>query len=275
VITSLLLATTLAAAPPPRLGAEVTINRETQGPVVSVLGTVNVAAEVHGDVVALGGDVVLGAGGRVDGDVVAIGGSVTGEGGASKRIVSFPALDSLPSGRLARIDSARAAWGVRLTRVGGWMVVATALLLVWPRQARRGGEQLRIMPLRTLAVGALSLAVWLVLVLLALGLSGSRLGVVLLLSGVAVLLAGKLLGLLAVAWLAGVGLREALPQGWRGEIPRTGLGMLTLAAVGLLPLVGPVVWLAANVAGIGAMVATVVAPRLVTLTLTARRPASA
>jgi hypothetical protein len=275
VIPFLLLAATLAAAPAPRLGAEVAITQATRGPVVAVLGSVDVEADVHGDVIALGGDIVLGGAARVEGDVVALGGTVTGEGGASGRIVSMSALDPLPASRQAQTGSAQAAWGVRLMRVGGWIVAATVLLLAWPRLARRGGEQLRLLPLRTLVVGALSLAVWLVLVLLALALFTSRLGVVLLAAGVAMLLAGKLLGLLAVAWLAGAWLRTSLPSSWRGEIPRTGIGMFALAAVGLLPVVGPVVWLAANVAGIGAMVAAVVAPRLVTLALTARGPASA
>jgi hypothetical protein len=270
VIPALLLAATLAAAPAPQLGADVVIKTPTLGPVVGVLGSVRVETEVSGDVIALGGDVVLAESARVEGDVVALGGSVAGSGSATGRIVSMAALDAIAFAAVPGVDSARAAWGIRLLRVGGWMVLVTVVLLALPRQVRRGGEQLRTMPIRTLAVGALSLGVWLVLVLLALALSVSRLGIILLLAGVAVLVAAKVLGLLAVAWVLGLRLRGALPVAWRSEIARTGVGMFVLAAAGLLPVLGSAVWLAANVAGVGAMVAALVAPRLVTIALVSR-----
>ncbi len=275
MIPFLLLAVTLAAAPAPRLGADVTITQPTHGPVVGVLGSVRVDTEIAGDVIALGGDVVLGAGARIDGDVVAIGGAVTGAGTATGRVVSMASLDALAIPPAGGSGPARAAWAMRLLRVGGWTVLATVLLLVWPRQVRRGGEHLRTMPVRTLAAGTLSLGVWLVVVLLALAMSASRLGLVLLLAGVAVFLTAKVLGLLAVAWLLGLALRSRLPVAYRGEIPRTGLGMLVLAVAGLLPVVGPIAWLVANVAGVGAMVAALVAPRLMTLVLVSRGSASA
>jgi hypothetical protein len=275
VIPALLLAATLAVAPAPRLGADVNITQATRGPVVGVLASVHVQADVDGDVIALGGDVVVDAPARVDGDVVAMGGRVSGAGVATGRTVSMATLDAVAFPPLNGSGSVRAAWGMRLVRVGGWMVLATVLLLLWPRQARRGGEHLRTRPLRTLVVGVLSLGVWLVLVLMALALAASRAGIVLLLAGVVVLLTAKLLGLLAVAWLLGVWLRASLPAAWRGEIPRTGLGMALLAVAGMLPLLGPALWLAANVAGVGAMVAAVAAPRLLTLALTTNGPASA
>lgn len=267
---ALLLAATLAAAPAPQIGADVVITTPTRGPVVAVLGSVRVEAEVSGDVIALGGNVLLDESARVDGDVVALGGSVAGAGAATGRVVSMAALGAIAFAAAPGVDSARAAWGMRLLRVGGWMVLVTVVLLAVPRQVRRGGEQLRTMPIRTLAVGALSLGVWLVLVLLALALSASRVGIILLLAGVAVLIAAKVLGLLAVAWVLGLWLRGALPVAWRSEIARTGVGMFVLAAAGVLPLLGSAVWLAANVAGVGSMVAALVAPRLVTLALVSR-----
>ncbi len=275
MISTLLLAVTLAAAPAPRLGADVSITQPTRGPVVGVLGSVLVEADVSGDVIALGGDVLLGASARVDGDVVALGGTVSGTGAATGRVVSLATIEAVALPPLGGTGSARSAWGMRLVRVGGWTVLATVLLLVWPRQVRRGGEHLRTRPIRTFVVGSLSLGVWLVIVLLALMLAASRAGIVLLLAGVVVLVAAKLLGLLAVAWLVGIWLRLALPVAWRGEIPRTGVGMFALAAAGLVPLLGSAVWLAANVAGVGAIVASVVAPRLLTLALTTHGPASA
>jgi hypothetical protein len=275
VISALLLATTLAAAPAPRLGAEVRVTEPTRGPVVSVLGSLHVDAAVEGDAIALGGDVTLGPSARVSGDAVAVGGAVLGSGLAAGRVVSVASLDAAAFQWVGGGRPARVAWGMRALRVGGWMVVAALLLLAFPRQVRRGGEHLRTMPVRTVLAGVLSLAVWLVVVLLTLALAASRLGIAFLLAGVAVFLVAKVLGLLAVAWVLGWRLREILPLSWRGEITRTGAGMFALAAVGLLPVAGPVVWLFANVAGVGAIVAALVVPRLAAVALPLRGPASA
>ena len=275
MIPSLLLAVTLAAAPAPRLGADVTISQPTRGPVVSVLGSLRVEAEVAGDVIALGGDITLGPGGRVEGDAVAVGGRVEGPGTTTGRSVSVASLDGTAFPPLGDAASFRVAWGMRALRVGGWMMIAAVLLLAFPRQVRRGGEYLRTMPVRTMVVGGLSLAVWLIVVLLTLALMASRLGVAVLLGGVVLLLIAKVLGLLAVAWLLGWGLRGALPLAWRGEIARTGIAMFVLAAIGVLPLLGPLVWLVANVAGVGAMVAALVITRLAAVALPLRGSASA
>jgi hypothetical protein len=274
VISALLLAATLAAAPAPRLGAHVTITEPTLGPVVSVLGSLQVEAEVSGDVIALGGDITLGHGVRVSGDAVAVGGAVQGAGSVAGRAVSIGSLDAAAFPPVGGAASARVAWGMRALRVGGWLIVAALLLLAFPRQVRRGGEHLRLMPVRTFLAGGLALVVWLIVVLLALALAVSRLGVALLLVGVLAFLVAKVLGLLAVAWLLGWGLRQALPVAWRGEIARTGAGMFVLAGIGLLPLLGPLVWLAANVAGVGAMVAVLVVPRLAAAALPLRGSAS-
>jgi hypothetical protein len=274
VISALLLAATLAAAPVPRLGADVTITQPTLGPVVSVLGSLQVEAEVSGDVIALGGDITLGRGARVSGDAVAVGGAVQGVGSIAGRAVSIASLDAAAFPPAGAAAPARVAWGMRALRVGGWLIVAALLLLAFPRQVRRGGERLRLMPFRTFLAGGLSLAVWLIVVLLTLALAVSRLGVAFLLVGVLIFLIAKVLGLLAVAWLLGWGLRQVLPVAWRGEIARTGAGMFVLAVIGLLPLLGPLVWLAANIAGVGAMVAVLVVPRLAAATLPLRGPAS-
>jgi len=271
---ALLLAATLAAAPAPRLGVDVEVRTPTKGPVIGILGSVRVEADVAGDVIALGGDVVLGPGVRVEGDAIAVGGAVGGTGTATGRAVSAASLDAAAFPPLGGAASPRIAWGMRALRVGGWMVVAALLLVAFPRQVRRGGEHVHTMPVRTLLVGGLSLAVWMVVALLTLALSASRLGVAILLAGVVLLLVAKVLGLLSVAWLLGLLLRQALPTALRSELARTGVAMFALAAIGLLPVLGSLVWLAANVAGVGAMVAVLVVPRLAAATAPLRGPAS-
>jgi hypothetical protein len=262
VIAALLLASTLAAAPTPRLGADVTISTPTRGPVVAVLGSLHVDAEVDGDAIALGGSVTIGPAGRVRGDVVAVGGAVRSSGTVAGRAVSVSSLETAAFSLPGTGPPARVAWGMRALRVGGWMVLAALLFLVLPLQVRRGAEHLRAMPLRTVIVGALALLVWMLVVLLALALAASRLGIAALLAGVVVFLAAKVLGLVAVAWVLGRALRQTMPEAWRGELPRTGVAMFLLAGAGMVPVAGPVLWLLANVAGVGAIVSALVAPRL-------------
>jgi len=241
---------------------------------VAVLGSLRVDAEIDGDAVALGGSVVIGPAGRVHGDAVAVGGTIRSAGTVTGRAVSVSSLDAAAFSLPGAGQPGRVAWGMRALRVGGWMVLAALLFLVFPVQVRRGAEHLRAMPLRTVIVGALALFVWMLVVLLALALAASRLGIAALLAGVAVFLAAKVLGLVAVAWVLGRALRQAVPVGWRGELPRTGVAMFLLAGVGMLPVAGPVFWLLANVAGVGAIVSALVAPRLAATLQPLRGPAA-
>jgi hypothetical protein len=261
-LTALLLAAALAAAPAPRIGADVDVARPTRGPVVAVLADVVVSAEVEGDVVALGGDVRLAPGARVRGDAVALGGSVAGEGTVAGRAVSLGTLGLLAGGRESR-SGGRAAWGYGLLRVGAWATFGTLLLLGAPRWVRGTGErvvrQLWVAPL----VGVLAILVWFVTVVLALALTATPLGVGCLLAAVALLLLAKVLGVVGVAWVVGRALTPALPLGWRSEVPRTGVALLLTTAVSAVPVLGGAVWLAVNVVGVGAVVGALVQRRSV------------
>jgi hypothetical protein len=248
VTAALLLASALVAAPSPRPGVDVRIGEPTVGTVVAVAGTVRVASTVQGDVVALLGDVELMPGAQVHGDVVALGGRVSGPGQADGRVVAFTALRE-PS----RTPGDRAGLGLALMRAGGWVVLVTLLALAAPLAVRRAADGAS-RPARAVVVGALSLAVWLALMVLALAAATTPLGVVGVLAGVALLLAVKVLGMAGLAWLAGRAAARLLPAPLRGEVPRTGLAMLALAVLALLPVVGELLWVTAGVVGIGAVV---------------------
>jgi hypothetical protein len=264
VVTPLLLALALAGAPAPHLGADLTVSRPTQGPVVSALGSVRVSSEVEGSVIALAGDVELAPQARVHGDVIALGGEVFGSGKVDGRLVSLVPLGLLPA-RAASRPSGTLDWALRCLKLGGWLIAGWLVLVVLPRRVRLAAEDLRDRPWRALAVGAVSVGVWLAAVILALGLAPSSLGVLLLALGVLVLLLAKLFGVLAVAWLGGRALRRVLPLALRGEVPRTGAALLVLALLGSLPVLGGPLWLLANVAGIGAAVSALLVPSRLTL----------
>ncbi len=253
---ALLLVAALAAAPAPRPGADITIDRPTRGPVVSVAGTIHVISLVEGDVVALGGDVELGPDCKVDGDVVAVGGAITGPGRVSGRVVSLASLSGVAGGR----GSTAARWGLALVRVGGWMLLATVVVLVGPRAVRHAAGELARLPWRVSLVGVGALLVWTVVMAAVMLLAGGPLGVVLVLGGVAAFLLAKVVGVAVMAWLGGRWLARALPPALRGEVPRTGIAMGLLAMIGFVPALGAPLWVVANLVGIGAAITTVVAP---------------
>jgi hypothetical protein len=252
-VTALLLAAALAAAPVPRVGAALVIERPTQGPVVAVLGDITVSSEVVGDVVAVGGDVELAPGAVVHGDVVALGGSAFGAGRATGRVVGLGSLGFGTRGYASRAAGS-VAWGMGLLRVGLWVILGSLLLLLAPRAVRGAGEQVVRQLWQTPVVGVLGLIVWLVTVVLALGVTATPLGAGTLLLAVVLLLVAKLVGVVAVAWLLGNAAVRALPPAWRGELPRTGIALLVMTALSTVPIFGGALWMVVNVMGVGAAV---------------------
>ena len=254
---ALLLAGALAVAPAPRLAAPVVVDRPTAGPVVAVLGDVTVTSEVVGDVVAVGGDVELAAGASVLGDVVALGGRVTGPGKVSGRTASAGGLGLVGRGEAKASGGRVSVLGLGLLRAGAWLTLGSLVILALPGRVRSLGRRVASEGPRSLLIGVLALIVWLAVAVLALAVTNSPLGVGCVLLAVAVLLAVKLAGVVAVAWAVGGAVARFLPLGLRGEPARTGASLLALLALALVPVVGPAVWLLVNVVGIGAAVGAV------------------
>jgi 4-amino-4-deoxy-L-arabinose transferase-like glycosyltransferase len=249
-VIGLLLVGALVAPPAPKLGATVVVDRPTQGTVVSLAGDVVVRSQVAGDIVALAGDVYLEAGARVQGDVVSLGGRVVGEGTVSGRMVGIASLEG-PIGDPPASQKGTVWLGLVMVRLGVWLVAGALLLLLFPRVVRSGGERLRGEPLRTSVVGLLAIVVWLVLVILGVAAAASVGGAMVLVAGVSLLLLVKGVGIIAVAWVAGRLIAARMPVPCRGEMPRTAIALAAMILVALLPLVGSMLWVAVNVAGIG------------------------
>ncbi|MCU0292696.1 MAG: polymer-forming cytoskeletal protein [Thermoanaerobaculaceae bacterium] len=247
----LLLTIALVAAPPPSAGSNIHITRPTSGPVVSLLGDIRVDALVDGDVVALGGDVVLGEAAEVTGEVVTVGGAVSGVGTVRGRAVAIGALGMGTATRSS--GGLRTALGLHCLRVGGWLLLGTAVLLLLPRAIHANVQRVRCQPLRALVIGLVTLALWLAATILAAVVVRSAMGAGLLLLGTGVLLVIKTVGIVTSAWWLGERSVAILPVGLRGEVPRTGLALAALTVLSALPVVGPATWVAANVLGIGAV----------------------
>lgn len=260
---ALLLAGVLAAAPTPRLGADVAIEVPTTGTVVSLAAEVRVASLVDGDVVAVAGDVVLLPGAEVRGDVIALGGEISGAGTVAGRTVAFAPLGLAGT----RPAASATAWGLALLRLGGWLVLTGLLTTVAPRLVRRMAAPIGERAWITVPLGLLGLAVWLAVMVLVLAAAAGPIGILVALLGVALLLVAKVVGIVGLSWWLGRRLSASLPLPLRGEVPSTSAVVLLLALLGMVPFVGAGLWAAANVVGIGAVVRAAIRPQPVALAL--------
>jgi hypothetical protein len=261
-VTGILLALALAAAPTPQIGENVGVEVPTRGPVVALLGDATIGSEVAGDVIALGGDVVLTQNAVVRGDVIALGGEVRGNAPVSGRTV---AVAGLFAGTGRGRGASRATWGASLFRAGAWIVLGWLIMFLAPTSVRRVGERIVELRWRTLMLGTMALAVWLLAVVLALALAVTPLGVACLLLAVALFLLAKLAAIVGASWALGKVFSRGFPRRWRGEFARTGAVLVAVAAVSLLPVAGDLAWLAVTVSGIGAGVSVMLRGRRLAL----------
>lgn len=252
----------LPAAPPPRLGEEVRIDRPTRGPVVGLVAPVTVASRVAGDVVVLGGDATVTEAGVVEGDLVVVAGGARVAGTVTGRVV-----DASSRGVLAPLvgDPRRhtlSAWGAHLVHAGAWLAAVGAIALVVPQLGRRGCGVLMRQPWRAAGAGVLALVVWVAVLGIGLLLGVSPAGAGVVVGATALLMVAKVLGVAVVAFWLGGRLAPLFPAALRGEAPRAGVGLILVLAVGLLPAVGEAVWLGTNALGIGAVVLLLVSEGL-------------
>ncbi len=253
MVLALVLGGVLLAAPGPGVGEKIQVEKETTGPLVALFADVAVNAAVHGDVVALLGDVRVGPAGSVQGDVVAVGGRVVSDGRVSGRAVAL--------GDWARHGSWRVRLGVDLLRTGCWLIVSWALLLLFPRAVRQCTRQVDRLGARLLLVGVLALGVWLAAMLIAVVLTSSPLGAGLLLLGVGALVTLKAFGLAGLALALGRRIARRLPTAWRGEVSALACALCLLLVVSALPVVGSAAWRLVSVLGVAVASSALLAAR--------------
>jgi hypothetical protein len=156
-----------------RVGDDIHVGQDevVDGSVTTFKGDVVVDGTVHGDVVAVLGDIFLNATARVDGDVVCIGAELNEEPGAyvSGERVTWKGGNleaGLPHARRRDRESDTEEGGhrpgERLGEAFGWFLwaVGLTLLAAWilRRRIAAGAEMMRLQPAASLGAGAL---VWL------------------------------------------------------------------------------------------------------------------
>lgn len=260
-------------------GGNVTIEQgaKVNGDVVVFGGNVSVAGEVNRDVTLFGGVVTLESTAIVNGDAAVIGGMMNSKEGATVKgrvtkgesgfrvpdAPTAPTAPKLPSVTPTVVGGglvgglAGAAWAVVRGILYALALAALGMLVVvfLPKQARQVIDVSQSAAMPSLGVGCLSLFVAITLgVLFIITICGIPFGVVLFIA----LAVASAFGWIAVGWLIGekimgsVNVRES----WKTPLTAVTVGVLLLAAVSAVPIVGWVVSTFFGLLGLGAVVLT-------------------
>ena len=181
---------------------------------VGALSEMRVNEEVDGDVVVIGGDVVLGPQARVHGHAVSIFGSVRLEPGAQVdgRVIGLSSLASLSLVPIQEDQGGHLDTALRFATAGGWLFVTTLIAFLWPAPIRRGVAALPQLGAKTLVLGVM-VAITLVAGLIAVVGLGPFLGLPLAAALAVAFLVVKALGLAVLGGGLGTALlRRAVPS---------------------------------------------------------------
>lgn len=209
---------------------------------------------VDGDVVVIGGDVVLGPAAEVHGHVVAMHGSVQRDPAAKVdgRVIAVSSLGGL------RLDQAAEGveFAVRMLVVGSWLLATTLIGFVFPDRVRFGVWLVRSVGRKMLVLGVLVYITLFAALVAAVGF-GPTLGVPLCVTLAICFELVKAFGLAVLgAWLGGALLRRVTDR----PLPVTAhifLGVALMLAVRVVPVVGSAAWTGLSVVALGAAVFTV------------------
>ena len=232
------------------------IDQPTRGSVQVLGGSVRVTEVITGDLLVVGGDVVFEGEGHVTGNLVHAGGRVTG---AADRVggqtYPFASMDG------AVTTLTRSA--VMLAMLLGWLLVAVVVTLAAGRELRYSSTEIRVSALHCFALGLVAFTSFILTAVMFSYLVPYFVGIPLLVAlGVFAILA-KVYGMIAVfhavgTLVAGARTREQLAsRRWlRGDLAMVVIGLLLLGALRMIPVVGPIIWSAASIFGIGVALAT-------------------
>jgi len=253
LILLLLLVAGPALGPATAYGTELVPNR------VAVLSELRIEDEVEGDVIALGGDVVLASGAQVHGHAIAILGRVVVAPGSrvEGRVIAVSSLASLTLDQPSDLQLPHLTTAIRLLSCGGWLLVATGLAFAIPARLRPGVTALPRLGLRVVALGIMATITLFAALVASLSL-GPVSGVPLTVGIMLLFLCAKAVGLTVLGGFLGELLlrrwpRPPLPLSWAVFV-----GIGALFVLRLLPFAGGALWSAASVVAVGAGVFTLV-----------------
>lgn len=275
------------------LGKKIFLEGDLAGSLVLVGDAdARVSGRIHRDLILLGSSATVTRDARIDGDVLSLGGSLTFEENPPVPSSSF-STSSRPesarghpqvAGRIRSISALEAAvlaeletspltsplssrgksplvLSFRLFLLFAWLVVSLALLFLAPRRLLRAADEAPGRFAFLTALGATAVLTAFFLAAFALSVLPARpalaVGAVLL----AALAAAKVFGLAAVFVALGRRMTKGAARGSLlfGDPAALAAGLLSLGLLSLLPVVGPLLWSLASLAGIGVALAALAA----------------
>jgi hypothetical protein len=224
----------------------------------AALADLDINEEVHGDVVALGGDVVLGPNAVVHGHVVAVFGTVRSDSAArvDGRVVAVSSLAEL------RIepDGGRSAVGVqtavRLLTAGCWLLATTVIGFLYPGRVRFGVWLVPTIGVKILVLGVLIAVTLYAAMVAAIGL-GPTVGVPMMAALAVAFLLIRAVGLTVVGAAVGGRLLNLVARAPLPVTVEVFVGVALMLMTRLVPLAGELIWTFLVVITLGAAVFTV------------------
>lgn len=227
--------------------------------VISLGGQVTVSGTVQSHVVALGGSIVLTRTAKVGGDVVCLGGVVV----LGKGVQIGGTLTEINSSNLSEalsdvLNDNWEGWSWVFTIISilffaGFLILSLLIVTLLPKPVHRVTEAIQSHSIRA---GLWGILVLILVVPLAVLLTISVVGIVLVPLEMTIVVCAALLGLVAVARLIGRRLLAQFKKYNSRAIHETFWGLLLLWIVGWIPVVGWMIKILALVIGIGGVFAT-------------------
>lgn len=258
-------------------------------------GRISSGAHVTKDVVSFGGDVIVEGGATIDHDLIVFGGNVTIEPEAviEHDVVLFGGQSNIKPGAIVRgqtiFGTGFAGWrgwavGPQLSGANGLSLVTNAIfdlirslvtalalavlgaltVIFLPKQTKQVGDTAQTAALPSLGVGCLTLIVWFSLflllvfasVILVITIIGIPLAVILLVVPPVALAVVWLFGWIAVGRLVGEKVLEAFKAREILPVVAVVIGVILLALLGAVPVIGGLVSLFLGLLAVGAVVLT-------------------
>lgn len=218
---------------------------------------------VSGDVVAIGGDVVLGPQARIDGHAVSVFGRVVADPGArvEGRTLEVASLSSLTLREGGKATPLEVRAGVRLLDCGVWLLITTLIAVLFPAWLRRGAVTLGGLGVRVAVMGLLVALTFIAALVAVLGIGGP-VGIGLAVALLLAFLLAKALGLALVGAVVGSWLLRLFLHRLAPVSVAVFLGMLLLLMLRFVPLAGDPLWTVVSVVAVGAGVLGVLLVRL-------------
>ncbi|MDQ6894833.1 MAG: hypothetical protein M3167_19430 [Acidobacteriota bacterium] len=262
MLGALVLTAAVSSAPAPAarraFGRDLDVSSPVSGNVVGVLSDVRIDAPVSGNVIVWGGTARFGPKGSVEGNLSVFGGDVVFAAG---RPAPVRGAISTP-GSLLRLyleEMHRAPWngpvalaavrGVRLVTLSIWLLGSLALLYFFGSPFARAAARAEEDWTGSLLAGALGVLTLFLAATAALALLPAALSLPIALAFGAVAVAAKIFGMAALFLLLGQKILKNVSPARRPAA--LAAGFAALAAVSLLPVVGPLAWSAASVVAVG------------------------